>query len=140
MLRISAVLAILVGLFMGFNTIVGFSQTLRYAPIDEHAFLLEHLVLQCVFAGSAILGGIWALWNGSRVLLAASWGVIFALTAPRLIRPAVPLEAMRQIASRGGTSFAFGVNPIEMGVAAVALVGLGLCIAHEIMGAPARSG
>jgi len=139
MLRVSAVLAILVGLFMGFNTVVGFSQTYRYALVDEHTFLFEHLVLQCAFAGSAIVGGIWALWNGSRVLLSASWGVMFALTAPRLIRPAVPLEAMRQIASRGGTSFVFGINPVEIAVAAVALVGLGLCVAHEITGTPTRS-
>jgi hypothetical protein len=139
MLRISAVLAVLVGLFMGFNTIAGFSQTFRYAPVDEHMFLLEHLVLQCAFAASAIVGGIWALWNGSRVLLAASWGVIFALTAPRLIRPFVPLEAMRQMAARGTAVFGFSANPTEVAVAAVALVGLGLCIAHEIIGTAARA-
>jgi hypothetical protein len=139
MLRISAVLGILVGLLLAYKSIAGFVTGYQYTMAEEHAFVTEHFALQCLFAGSAVLGGALALWRGWYALLATAWGIVIGLTAPHLIHPTIPAAELKHMVANGGTAYVSGVDPLQYAVAVVAVVGFGLCIAREIAGPSNRA-
>jgi len=132
-LRISAGLAILVGLFLAYETWVGMSYASRYGMEGQETFVVEHFALQWAFVAALIVGAALALWRGWRVLLAAAWGMLLGLDAPHLIRPAIPPAALvSHVLSRGGDVHVPGVDPALLVIVLIALVGLVLCGVFEL--------
>ncbi len=131
LIRISAALAILVGLLLGYKTADGMAHTHDYFSLSDHSYVYKHFALQWMFVIMSLGGGVLAMWRSWFSLLAASWGVVFALTVPHLIRPSISPEMLRMMASHGGNAYVVGVDPGEVVLAAVAVIGLALCGVSE---------
>jgi hypothetical protein len=127
MLRISALLAIVVGLVLTAKTIVGFSEAAKYSMSGEEMFLAQRLALQVAFALAPVAGGALALWREWRTVLATSWGIILGLAAPHLIHPSIPPAAMQILRAHGGNVVVPGADVAEIVMVVIALAGLVLC-------------
>lgn len=131
MLRISAVLAILIGLFFAYETYTGMSMAYQYGQ-GEEAYLTAHFALQWVFVVALIGGGSLAIWLSTRVLLAAAWGIVLGLNAPHLIRPAIPVGMIKQtVLAHGGNAYVIGVDPRLYVIAGAAVLGIVLAGVSE---------
>lgn len=137
MLRISAALAILVGLLLAYKTAMGISAAYRFPLEGQESYVAWHFALQCAFAAASLGGGMLALWLSWRTLLATSWGIILGLTAPHLIRPALTIGMARQMAESHGATIGPDIGEIVLVV--IALIGLVLCAASELRRASTNS-
>jgi hypothetical protein len=127
MLRLSAALAVVLGVFLTAKIIIGYSHALQVVSPEEHGYLTQKFVLQCIFALMSVGGGVLAIWRHWRSLLAASWGVILALAAPSLLQPGIPAAAARIMAARGSTASGVDIDPLVIVLVVTSVIGLVLC-------------
>ena len=125
LLRISAVLAIIIGLALAIETWTGMSNAYRFPVEGEGTYIVEHFALQWAFVASLIVGGGLALWREWNTLLAAAWGIVVGLEAPHLIRPPVPAAIVNQMAQ--GHTYVVKADVGQYVVVGLALLGLVLC-------------
>jgi hypothetical protein len=128
MLRISAGMAIVVGLVLAIETFSGMSNAYRYSLSGEGTYIAEHFALQWAFVVALVGGGVLAFWRGFSVLLAAAWGIVLGLDAPQLIRPPIPAALMQ---THGAVVHVVGANVGQYLAVALALLGLVLCAVAE---------
>jgi hypothetical protein len=116
-LRLSAVLAILVGLVYVEGLVFEFQYSGVSGITTWHA-LADVLI--------PLVPGVLALFGRATFLLPAVWGWVLGVHLPRVLlpRPPLPMEWIRQTLSKGGRIFVVGPDYIGMVLVAVAILGL----------------
>lgn len=126
MLRISAGLAILVGLVLAIETYAGMSKAYGYSLEGEGTYVAEHFALQWTFVAALIVGGGLAFWREWSTLLAAAWGIVVGLDAPHLIHPPIPAAVLSRLAAGAHVASADIGQLVAVGIAVLGLVLCGI--------------